>query len=190
VDPIVLAGLGNPGKAYAATRHNIGFRVLDEVARRCAAVEREGNDNCLLRSATASGVPLLLCAPLTYMNNSGAALAWLLHSEGVPVSRLLVIVDDLAIPLGRIRLRGSGSDGGHNGLASVIRDLGTDLIARLRCGIGQPVMPSGDRMAEFVLSPFEAEERPVVDEMVDRGAAAALEFATGGLSSAMNKYSS
>lgn len=125
---------------------------------------------------------------MTYMNNSGRAVTDLLERYQVSLDRLLVVVDDLALPLGSIRMRPGGSDGGHNGLYSIIYHLGSDQFPRLRCGIGREGMPSQEMLPEFVLSRFEPDERETVTDMVKRGAGACVEFATAGIERAMNRF--
>lgn len=188
MDPILLTGLGNPGDEYADTRHNIGFRIIDVIADRLPSRRVRHAGECLLSSVKVGGATVLLCKPLTYMNNSGRAVAEMLSRYDISIENVLVMVDDFALPLGKLRLRGSGSDGGHNGLYSVIMELGTNAFPRLRCGIGSEVMPPKEKIADFVLSPFEKDERPEATAMAERAAEAALEFARSGLASAMNKF--
>jgi len=184
VDPVIVAGLGNPAIAYEATRHNAGFRVVDELARRhggrwvpCPGPGRESR--CLVEDH-----PIILLKPLTYMNRSGAAVAAALDRHQVPLERLLVVVDDFALPLGRLRMRPGGSDGGHNGLGSIVLDLATEVFPRLRCGIGSPA--PGQDPADFVLSPFTREEEQAVAPMIERAADMATAFAVSGIGTAMN----
>jgi PTH1 family peptidyl-tRNA hydrolase len=188
VDPILLTGLGNPGDEYADTRHNIGFRIIDIIADRLASRRVRRPGDCFLSSARVGGTMVLLCKPLTFMNNSGLAVAETMSRYDIPFENLLVMIDDFALPLGKLRLRGCGSDGGHNGLYSVIMELGTDAFPRLRCGIGRELMPPKEKMADFVLSPFEKDERPEAAAMAERASEAALEFVRSGLASAMNKF--
>jgi peptidyl-tRNA hydrolase, PTH1 family len=188
VDPILLTGLGNPGDEYADTRHNIGFRIIDIIGGRLAGRRVRATGECTLTLAKVEGTTVLLCKPVTYMNNSGLAVAEVLSRYGIPMENLLVMVDDFALPLGKLRLRRSGSDGGHNGLYSIIMELGTEIFPRLRCGIGREVMPPKEKIAEFVLSPFDRNERPEAAAMAERASEAALEFVRSGLASAMNKF--
>lgn len=188
MEPVLIAGLGNPGDRYARTRHNVGFRVTETLAADLRGRwSTEGNDTLLAR-ARAGGIDCILCKPLTFMNLSGIAVAETLKRLSIPTDRLLLVVDDLALPLGRIRIRPQGSDGGHNGLASVIRALGTEDFARLRCGIARELMPHKSRIPEFVLSPFEGDEVTTAEAMIRRAAEAALEFAERGAASAMNRF--
>ncbi len=188
MEPAVVVGLGNPGPEYESTRHNVGFFVVDHLAGRWNSRWKTGKGDYLTASKSLYGRQIILVKPLTFMNNSGAAVAEALQHFEVPASALLLVVDDLALPLGSLRLRPGGSDGGHNGLASVIEWLGSDQVARLRCGIGNETMQPGSDMAEFVLSPFDVRESDSVQEMVARGADAVTEFACNGIASAMNRF--
>jgi len=188
VEKVLVAGLGNPGDEYAGTRHNIGFRVADLLCRRIKGRFVRGGSEYLFARSTVDPLSVVLLKPLTYMNNSGTAIADALTAYDVPLERVIIIVDDFALPLGRLRIRGKGSDGGHNGLTSVIHALGTENFARLRCGIGSDPMPSKSLMRTFVLSSFEQDEISEVEQMIVRAADAALEFARTGLASAMNRF--
>jgi PTH1 family peptidyl-tRNA hydrolase len=188
VDRIILVGLGNPGFEYGTTRHNVGFHVIDILCDRLGKNFRPGKGEYLFASGQVSGRGVLLVKPITYMNNSGTAVGdALLDYESSP-DRLAVVFDDLALPLGTIRIRPKGSDGGHNGLRSVIYHLNTDVFPRIRCGIRQEIMPPKSRMIDFVLSPFDEGEKEAVNEMVERAADAAIELATLGIAPTMNKF--
>ena len=188
MDRLLVAGLGNPGATYAATRHNVGFRVVDELCRRfrCHLVDAPGPAR-IGRAATPSA-ELVLVQPLTYMNASGPAVAYHLEQAGLSFERLLVVVDDVALPPGTVRMRVQGSDGGHNGLRSVMDALGSGEFPRLRCGIQRESMPAGELLPAFVLAPFEREERDAVDAMVARAADAVLAGAAQGWTAAMNSF--
>jgi PTH1 family peptidyl-tRNA hydrolase len=182
----VIAGLGNPGPRYTKTRHNLGFHVVEAIA-----AARRGRWGEPARKARTASVRLggghgLLVEPLTYMNLSGDALAPILIEESLPSSRLLVICDDIALPLGQIRLRASGSDGGHNGLKSIIERLNTTDFPRLRMGVG-PVPPRVDA-AEFVLAEFLPEEEEAVAAMIKDAAACAESWLFDGIGKAMSKF--
>lgn len=160
----VVFGIGNPGPRYDGTRHNLGFRVVDRLAADARA------ELSALRGLRATGVavrleglPLLLVKPLTYVNLCGPVLAELRAREGVPLEHCLVVVDDFHLPSGRVRLRLQGSDGGHNGLRSLIESLGTEAFPRLRLGIGDP---GGAPAERYVLEPFRAEEREAAEAAV------------------------
>lgn len=188
MDPILVVGLGNPGTEYECTRHNVGFRVIDELARRLKTPWKPGKGEYSFASRSVGGKDVVLGKPLTYMNNSGLAVSDLLERYHVGLQDMIVVVDDFALPLGTIRVRAGGSDGGHNGLSSIIYSLNTDGFSRIRCGIGQEAMPPKENMAEFVLSPFESEEMDRVEKMVARAADAALEFVESGIGQTMNRF--
>lgn len=178
----LIAGLGNPGREYAVTRHNVGFLLCDRLAnRRGFQFRHEGKWNADI--ALFGGV--LYCKPMTFMNRSGDALQALGHFFKIKPEQMLVVYDDAALPLGKLRIRASGSAGGHNGLQSIITRLGTDKVPRLRVGIGA----AQDRvLTNHVLGRFAEEEKEPLAEALDR-ASAALELAqTGGLTAAMNKF--
>jgi len=183
----LLVGLGNPGQRYAPTRHNLGFMAVDRVARAAgASFQRRGES--LVAEAVFEGEPLLLAKPQTFMNLSGPAVDALRHSgEGVlACPRILVYLDDLALPLGALRLRERGSAGGHKGLASVLTALGTEEVPRMRLGIagdgglGDPV--------RFVLEPFTSDEREAVDEVLERAVAATRVYLNDGIAKAMSMF--
>jgi PTH1 family peptidyl-tRNA hydrolase len=182
----IIAGLGNPGPRYDRTRHNLGFRVADALA-----AARRGKWGDTVRRMRSASIRLrdahgLIVEPLTYMNLSGDALAPLMLSEQLPPSRLLVVCDDIALPLGQIRVRASGSDGGHNGLKSIIERLNTLDFPRLRMGCG-PVPPRVDA-AEFVLAEFLPEEEAAVEAMIKESVACCESWAYDGIGRAMSKF--
>jgi len=182
----LIVGLGNPGRQYEGTRHNVGFEAVDLMARR----------HGLTWAAAPRGIDALTCKwslggaivakPLTFMNLSGSAIVGLLQFYKIEVADLLVIVDEVQLEAGRIRLRSSGSAGGHNGLKSIIQSLGTEDFARLRIGVGR-----GDAqrdLADHVLSRVEPAEQPVVAEAIGRAADAADQFVEDDILSAMNRF--
>jgi len=178
----VLVGLGNPGRQYRDNRHNVGWMTLDRVAEiRGAHAEQE-----LYEAMTARCGDLLLLKPLTYMNRSGSSVSRALKVEQVKLSDLLVIMDDVDLALGSVRLRDSGSSGGHRGLESVIQQVGTEEVARLRLGVGP--CPSYMSTSDFVLSDFGEDELDELDEMLERAARAALCWAEEGAEVAMNQH--
>ncbi|MFN5217174.1 MAG: aminoacyl-tRNA hydrolase [Sphingomonadales bacterium] len=171
----LVVGLGNPGDEYQHTRHNIGFDVLDELAARQSAewtLQRHG----WVAKTTAKGRTLILLKPNTFMNLSGKAVSYWLQAEKLPPSQLLVLLDDLALPVGKLRLRLNGSDGGHNGLKSINETLGHTQYARLRFGIGSD-FPKG-RQSEFVLGKWNTEEAETVKTATDKAADAVMLFTT------------
>ncbi|MFW6044291.1 MAG: aminoacyl-tRNA hydrolase [Planctomycetota bacterium] len=177
-----IAGLGNPGRRYRRTRHNLGWMVLHEMADELEAGDEEERwGGIRLRVGK-----ITLFKPLTFMNRSGEAIGRLIASTRAPTEDLLVVMDDLNLEFGTVRLRAGGSAGGHRGLKSVIDRLGTDDIPRLRLGIGPcPREISGKN---YVLGEFTEEEMPVVDRMVERGARAAMCWAEEGVDMAMSRY--
>lgn len=164
--PLVILGLGNPGEEYAQTRHNVGFMVCKALERRHHIEDRKGYPLATLHRGRIGGLEVVTLRPKTYMNLSGQAAAWFLKGRQIPPARMLVITDDFALPLGRLRVRGSGSAGGHNGLKSLIADLGTQDFPRLRLGVG-PVPERWDP-ADFVLGRFRADEQKELDAMLER----------------------
>jgi len=187
----LVAGLGNPGPSYRETRHNIGFAVLDEMAKRMNVEFESGPARALIarvRRPAGDAGPILLAKPLTFMNNSGEAAGELMRYFRIELSDLLVVVDDVELPLGKLRARAGGSAGGHNGLKSIIAHLGQDF-ARLRVGVGRG---SEDRprreLADHVLARFDASERAEVERMTARAADAAEMFITSGIAMVMNRF--
>ena len=176
--------MGNPGRRYAGTRHNAGFDVLDLLAERHRLEWESGPADALLARWRSGGA--LFVKPVTFMNLSGHALGDLLRFYKIETGDLLVVVDDINLELGRLRARRAGSAGGHNGLKSVIAELGTEEFARLRIGVGR-----GDArrdLADHVLAKFDPEERSDVAEAVGRSADAAELFVTEGIGAVMNRF--
>jgi PTH1 family peptidyl-tRNA hydrolase len=180
----LIVGLGNPGEKYRGTRHNIGFAIVDEVARR-AAVAFEAAPVDALIAKIRRPEPVLLAKPLTFMNESGRAIGELTRYYKVAIADLLVIVDEVQLPLARLRARPRGSAGGHNGLRSVIEHLGPDF-SRLRAGVGRGDARRG--LADHVLARFEQDETAEVERMTTRGAEAAEMFITSGIEAVMNEF--
>jgi PTH1 family peptidyl-tRNA hydrolase len=182
----LIVGLGNPGRKYDGTRHNVGFRILDDLAER-HKVEWElapRGIEALIGRQRADGI--VLAKPLTFMNLSGPAIVGLLQFYKIDVPDAFVIVDDINLELGRLRARAAGSAGGHNGLKSIIDALGTTEFARLRVGVGR-----GDArrdLADHVLARFEPDERPIVAEAVGRSVDAADLFVAEGIGPVMNSF--
>lgn len=181
-----MVGLGNPGARYASTRHNLGAMAVEALGEALRCRFREGRGAYRLAEARGAGgdQPLLLARPTSYMNLSGKPVRQLLAELKAEPGELMLVTDDFYLPLGRTRLRPSGGAGGHNGIASVIEQLGTDAFPRLRMGIGEP--PAGEVAADWVLEPFLPEERPEVERMIERTVEASLALARGGLSRAMD----
>jgi PTH1 family peptidyl-tRNA hydrolase len=176
-----VVGLGNPGPKYERTRHNIGFLVADHLA---AGAAWSTQHNALTARWRRAGEEVLLVKPQTYMNRSGTAVRSLAAEVGSEPAQILVVFDDFLLDFGRLRLRRGGSDGGHNGLASVLQKLGSDQVPRLRLGVG-PVPDEADDI-DFVLAPFGETED--VDGLVDRGGAAVETWLSEGIEAAMNRF--
>ncbi|MFC2076073.1 aminoacyl-tRNA hydrolase [candidate division KSB1 bacterium] len=183
---VSILGLGNPGADYAATRHNLGFMVLDRLCRDHQLNFDRVHGRSLLAEGKVGGRRLVLAKPTTYMNLSGLAAEEILRARDLEPHDLLVVSDDLNLPLGRLRLRLRGSDGGHKGLASVIFSLGTEDFPRLRLGIGRE-KPSIDQV-RFVLEPFDAHEKEAVEEMLDQAVACLEVFLESGPEEAMGRF--
>jgi PTH1 family peptidyl-tRNA hydrolase len=194
----LIVGLGNPGRDYRDTRHNVGFLVIDELVRRheltLSMAPSQVPETFVAKkfgvpagvSAKAGAEPFLVAKPLTFMNLSGDAVAALSHYYDIAPADLLVVVDEAALPFGRLRARARGSAGGHNGLKSVIERLGTQEFPRLRLGVGR-----GDArrdLADHVLSKFEPAERAELETFITRAADAAEMFAVDGIGKVMNTY--
>ncbi len=181
----LVCGLGNPGEKYLDTRHNVGFLVVEEIARRQNA-RLEGE---LCKSRTARVGDLVLAAPQTFMNRSGFAVRCLAERLSLGPQQILVVYDEIHLSLGRLRLRRSGSPAGHRGLESILENLGTDQVARLRLGVGgADGPPAGEDLVEFVLAPFASEERAATVEMVERAAEACMCWAEQGSEAAMQAF--
>ena len=184
----LIIGLGNPGREYRDTRHNIGFVVVDELARRSGVALALGPSQIpeVVIGKRFGPTPVMLARPLTFMNRSGEAVAALVRHYDVARSDLLVVVDDVALPFGRLRARTGGSAGGHNGLTSIVERLRSSGFARLRLGVGRG--DSRRDLADHVLSSFEPGERAELDAFVIRAADAAEMFAMEGIEQVMNYY--
>lgn len=184
--PRLIVGLGNPGDQYRNTRHNVGFMVLEEVARRMGATfQPEKRWNCQL----ARSGPTWLLKPQTFMNLSGDAVAAVSHFYKLPPQETLVVYDDVDLPLGSLRLRPAGSAGGHNGMRSLIGRLGTDAFPRLKLGIADASgRPAGHQLSSHVLGTFAEDERPALADMIQRAADAVQQCLRSGLEATMNAF--
>ncbi|MEQ1862936.1 MAG: aminoacyl-tRNA hydrolase, partial [Chthoniobacteraceae bacterium] len=173
---------GNPGREYSDTRHNVGFMIVDRLAASAHSAWRSENR---WKAELARVGDAWLCKPQTFMNLSGEAVAAVSGFYKIPADSTLVLLDDMALPLGKLRLRASGSAGGHNGLQSVLDHFGTDAVARLRMGIGSA--EPGDAVSH-VLSRFRPDEKPALDDAIARAVAAVSDAQTNGLPAAMNTF--
>lgn len=183
----LVVGLGNPGKEYAAHRHNAGFRIVDALARAHGlSFSRQKGARAYVAEGRIAGQQAILAKPQTFMNISGRAVGRLVRARGIELGRLLVVYDDLDLPLGRLRLRPEGGAGGHRGMRSIIDALGSQAFARLRVGIDRP--PGQTDPADYVLTPFRAEERPVLAQVVERAVAAVECWLADGIVAAMDEF--
>lgn len=183
----LVVGLGNPGGQYELTRHNVGFRVVDELAERCRVPVQKLKYRALTNTAEVGGHRVLLMKPVTYMNLSGEAAQEAAAFYKVPPERVLVVSDDVALPPGRLRIRKGGSAGGHNGLKNLIQHLGTDQFPRVRVGVGEKPHPDYD-MADWVLGKLQGEDKKAVDAAVKRAADAVECLIREGPDRAMSRY--
>ena len=181
----LIIGLGNPGEEYQHNRHNIGFMVLDEIA---GEKKFEAGRYAKVCNVKNRGRSITLIKPQTYMNLSGKAVRYWMMEAKVPIERVLVITDDIALPLGKIRIRKKGSSGGHNGLQNIEETLGSIDYPRLRFGIGNDFQKGGQ--VDFVLTNFEIDEAPQVEKMIKKAKNAALDFSFLDVDSLMNRYNS
>lgn len=184
--PYIFVGLGNPGRQYKQTRHNIGFMVVDRLAERLGVSFTRVVMRSLIVDARYEGVRLILAKPQTYMNESGGAVSSLVRFYKVPLERLVVVHDDLDLPFGTLRLRPGGSSPGQKGVTSIIEKLGTQEFPRLRCGIGRP--PGQKLGAQYVLQDFSKDETEELPFIVKTASDALLAIVTQGLDQAMNLF--
>ena len=181
----IVVGLGNPGEQYRQTRHNIGWMVLDRIADRAGWSGRaRKRDAAAVVGGRYRGLDLLLVKPQTFMNESGLAVRKTIARERAPLGEMLVVTDDFSLPFGKLRFREGGGPGGHNGLRSIIDELGSEAFSRLRIGIGAP----GRGFADHVLTKFEIDERQRLDELLDAAADAVEAWAREGTNKAANRF--
>lgn len=181
----LIVGLGNIGSDYAGTRHNIGFRLIDAFAEKQEAEWADKRYGFVARTRV-KNAELILLKPSTYMNLSGQAVRYWSQQEKIPVERILVLVDDLSLPVGKIRMRGSGSDGGHNGLKNIASCMLTQNYARIKFGIGND-FPRGTQI-DFVLGKFSDEDNLIIEEQTDYVGEMIKSFCLQGLDRTMNQY--
>ena len=185
----LVAGLGNPGREYAAHRHNVGFVVVDRLSARLGIALAQEKFSARIGQGVVERHRVLLLEPQTFMNESGAAVAAAVRFYKVTPANLLVVHDELDLPFGRLQLKRGGGTGGHNGLESIVEQLGEDGFARLRVGIGKPTGPNArKRMVGHVLHDFSAEERQELPTLVDRTVEMAKSWLELGLAEAMNRH--
>ena len=182
--PTIVIGLGNPGEKYAGTRHNVGFRCIDLVAQRAEMKLNDKRKQTALGQGRLAGESVVLAKPRTFMNHSGVAARYLVDRFGTKPDRLLVVMDDMDLPLGKVRLKASGGSGGHNGLNSISAELGTADYPRLRIGIGRP---AGNAI-RHVLDSFSAEEEQALAEALESAAQMVETWVEHGVDRAMNEF--
>jgi len=183
--PLII-GLGNPGSKYAGTRHNVGFNLIDKLAQSMSVRMGTGKGSFLVGKGIHAGHSIYLIKPTTYMNHSGEAVRQALQWYKEDIDNCLICYDDLALELGTIRMRPSGSAGGHNGIKDIIKKMGTNAFPRLRIGIGDD-FPRGQQV-NYVLSPFSEEEQEIIESTLDRAVDATFCFIREGIEQAMNKF--
>lgn len=184
--PYLFVGLGNPGRRYRQNRHNIGFMVLDALAREMEISFSRHQSQAVLTDGRLEGARIYLAKPQTFMNLAGSSVGPLARFYRVPPSAVVIVFDDLDLPLGLIRLRGAGGSGGHRGMESILGALGTEAVPRLRLGIGRP--PGRQDPADYVLEDFRDDEEDVVQAAIHRGAECLRSFVRDGLELAMTKF--
>jgi PTH1 family peptidyl-tRNA hydrolase len=184
--PYLIAGLGNPGRKFEHNRHNVGFMLLNRLAAKLGESFSQVESKALVAKSTYLGERLILIKPQTYMNNSGSTVSSLVRFYKVPLENLLVIYDDVDLPVGILRLRPMGGSAGQKGMLSIIAHLGTEAFPRLRIGTGRP--PGRMEAADYVLQDFPADEADLLSETLDRAVEAVLTFIQDGLERAMNSY--
>ena len=184
----LIVGLGNPGREYEKTRHNAGWRALDKIAAKLNCKVDKGKFQGLYGQTSYAGCKVLLLKPQTYMNLSGRSVLQLSAFFKVPPQRIIVLFDDISLEPGRLRLRKDGSAGGHNGIKSIIAELGSQDFPRVKIGVGAKPHPDFD-LADWVLSSFSAAEEKALEPALDRAADAALCIIDKGISEASNRYS-
>jgi peptidyl-tRNA hydrolase, PTH1 family len=185
-DWTLIVGLGNPGVKYADTRHNIGFRTVDELAKKHGLTFSKQEHKALVATGTMLGKRVILAKPQTYMNVSGESVVPLVHFYKVELSNLLIVCDDLDTPLSTLRMRAEGSSGGQNGLKHIMERLGTQKIARLKLGISRP--PGRMDPAAYVLTPFQGDDAILAAQTIDRAVKAIETWLTEGVELAMTRH--
>ncbi len=183
----LIVGLGNPGKEYAYTRHNAGWRAIDLLGQKLGCKIDKAKFQGLYGQTTYNGIKLLLLKPLTYMNLSGRSVLQLSAYFHVPPQRIIVLFDDISLEPGRLRIRAEGSAGGHNGIKSIISELGSQDFPRVKIGVGAKAHPEQD-LADWVLSSFSASEEKALASALERAADAALCILEHGVPEAANRY--
>jgi PTH1 family peptidyl-tRNA hydrolase len=183
---LLVVGLGNPGTRYTSTRHNVGFRFIDLIAKKAEIRLNDRRAKAVLGQGRIAGHEVVLAKPRTFMNNSGEGIQYLMARFGSKPADLLVVYDEMALPTGRIRLRAAGSHAGHNGIRSIIAAVQTDAFPRLRIGVGQP--SNGGETVPHVLGKFGKEEEPLITQAVQDAVSAVLCMLEESIDVAMNRF--
>ncbi|MBM6828652.1 aminoacyl-tRNA hydrolase [Anaerotignum lactatifermentans] len=181
----VVAGLGNPGREYAETKHNVGFMVIDRLAEKYNINVTKFKNKALIGDGTIGGRRVLLVKPQTFMNLSGESIREIVNFYKIPQDRFVVIFDDTSLPEGQIRLREKGSHGGHNGIRNIIQQMGTDVFWRIKVGIGEK--PNGWDLADYVLAKFDKDALPLMETGMDKAVQAVELILSRGMQDAMNR---
>ncbi len=185
----LIIGLGNPGADYERTRHNIGWMVVDAFAKKFRIDIDKHEKNSMTGSGRVAGGSVVVAKPLTYMNLSGDAVKLLLNAYAESTDDLIVVYDEIDLPLGRLRIRPNGSSGTHNGMRSIVESLASERFARLRCGVrGKDYSETAPRLRDYVLDDFTPEEQPILEKTIGRAVEALVLFARGDLRRAMNEF--
>ncbi|BBO71720.1 peptidyl-tRNA hydrolase [Desulfosarcina alkanivorans] len=186
IKPHLIVGLGNPGPAYAFTRHNIGFMVVDRLVRKCELASCGQRDDAVLHSGRIADIPVVAARPMTYMNRSGGPVGDIVRTHGIQFEDMVVIHDDIDLAYERLKIKEKGGDGGHNGLRSLIDALGTDDFVRVRMGVGRPEADIG--VVDYVLGEFDASQRSTLEPFLSRAIEAARAILCEGAKEAMNRF--
>jgi len=182
----LVVGLGNPGRQYQGNRHNVGFRIVDQLAARAGASSPRDKYGAVLYEIALGAERVILCKPMEFMNVSGQAVRQVAGFHKIPAARTIVVHDELDVPFGRLKLGTGGGAGGHNGVRSIIADLGTPDFARVRVGVDRP--PPNWRGADYVLANFTGAEQKELPAVIDLAADAVEDIVARGLPAAMNKF--
>jgi PTH1 family peptidyl-tRNA hydrolase len=185
-DMYVIIGLGNPGKEYAETKHNVGFRVIDKLADKYNIDVTKFKQRAFTGDGMINGKKVQLVKPQTYMNLSGESVKEVMSFYKVPIENMIVIFDDISLPISMIRIREKGSAGGHNGIKNIIAHMGTDVFSRIKVGIGEK--PNGWDLADYVLAKFSKDEAPLIETGIDKAAEAVELILSSGVKDAMNNF--
>ncbi|HCG91200.1 MAG TPA: aminoacyl-tRNA hydrolase [Dehalococcoidia bacterium] len=183
----IIVGLGNPGPKYTETRHNIGFKILDQLSQDLSLPKQERKAKCILNIGTYNDIDVVLVKPRTFINNSGIAIKYIMDRFKVTKEDILIIYDDVALPVGKIRIRENGSSGGHNGIKSIIDALQTSIFQRLRIGVGSPNNDSID-MINWVLGKFNNEDKKIINNCVADCSEIVKFWMTNDINTTMNTY--